>query len=292
MKQRPEVETIEQVAQMAMDLGRKHLADYGATRSRHDFTQRQLMSCLILRAYLKTTYRGLLEVLAVSSSLRACLGLTEKLPHYTTLQKFSGRARVLEIAQQMIATIAQAAFQPARPVPAAAMDSTGFTIGNASAYFAKRQGKTRKCRRWVKLSVIVLCGSLLPAGLVVDLGPSNDRIQVPALLEQAQAVSQPTQLFADAGYDAEWIHVRCHEQWGVQSVIKPNGQRADGTRGGKWRKDMSPENLRAWGYGRRWAVESFFSGLKRTMGHALNARRTEQMLAEATFRVLAYALRR
>ena len=45
-----QVPVIEQVAEMAMRLGQRHLADYGATRSRHDFTQRQLMSCLILRA--------------------------------------------------------------------------------------------------------------------------------------------------------------------------------------------------------------------------------------------------
>jgi hypothetical protein len=63
-----------------MGLGRRHLADYGATRSRHDFTQRQLMACLILRAYLKTTYRGLLDILAGHSGLRGVLGLEEKLP--------------------------------------------------------------------------------------------------------------------------------------------------------------------------------------------------------------------
>src|SRR5499426_1416883 len=49
----PKVPLIEQVAELAMRLGRPYLADYGATRRRHDFTQRQLMSCLILRAYLK-----------------------------------------------------------------------------------------------------------------------------------------------------------------------------------------------------------------------------------------------
>jgi hypothetical protein len=49
---------IEKVAEMAMQLGGKHLSDYGATRSRHDFTQRQLMACLILRACLKTTSGG------------------------------------------------------------------------------------------------------------------------------------------------------------------------------------------------------------------------------------------
>src|ERR1700692_3086461 len=91
------VQTIERVAALAMQLGSRHLADYGATRSRHDFTQRQLMACLILRAYLKTTYRGVLELLLVSPSVRAELGLQDKLPHYTTLQKFSARSQVLEI---------------------------------------------------------------------------------------------------------------------------------------------------------------------------------------------------
>ena len=100
---------IERVAALAMKLGSRHLADYGATRSRHDFTQRQLMACLVVRAYLKTTYRGVLEILSVSPSLRQELGLREKLPHYTTLQKFSARSKVLEIADAMIQSIGRAA---------------------------------------------------------------------------------------------------------------------------------------------------------------------------------------
>src|SRR6202012_391665 len=100
---------LERVAEMAMELGGKHLSDYGATRSRHDFTQRQLMACLILRAYLKTTYRGVLEFLSVSPSLREQLGFQEKLPHFTTLQKFSERSGVLKIADAMIKSIAESA---------------------------------------------------------------------------------------------------------------------------------------------------------------------------------------
>ena len=101
--------TVERVAELAMKLGVRHLADYGATRSRHDFTQRQLMACLILRAYLKTTYRGVLELLSVSPNLREVLGMQDKLPHYTTLQKFSARSQVLAIADAMIRTIGRAA---------------------------------------------------------------------------------------------------------------------------------------------------------------------------------------
>ena len=55
---------------------------------------------------------------------------------------------------------------------------------------------------------------------------------------------------------------------------------------------MTPKRLQKAGFGRRWAVESFFSALKRTMGSALSARKPEQMVAEAAFKVLAYALRR
>jgi hypothetical protein len=282
--------TIEGVAEMAMELSRPYLADYGANTSRHDFTQRQLMTCLILRAYLKTTYRGVLELLAVSSPLRRALGLDDKLPHFTTLYKFSQRSKVTEIVGVLIARIGSAAAQKERVPGPAAMDSTGLSCSVASDYFRKRSGS--QPRAWVKLSVIVLATSLLPVSLVASLGPSNDRVQVPALFDQAQPLLRPSRLYADAGYDAEWIHARCREEWGVESVIKPNGNKADGTRNGKWRAGMSPEHLHERGYGKRWAVESFFSGLKRTMGGSINARKPRQMIAEASFRVLAYALRR
>ena len=281
---------IQQIARLAMRLSQPHLADYGAIRSRHDFTQRQLLSCLVLRAYLKTTYRGVLEVLMISPALREELGLQDKLPHFTTLQKFSARSKVVEIVRALIQRIGVQALKQAQGPTAAAMDSTGLGITTASAYFQSRRGKRRK--GWIKLSTVVLCGSLLPLALVLDRGPSNDRLQVRQLLEQAQAAGPPERLYADAGYDAEWIHEQCRQQWGVQSFIKPNGQRADGKRNGKWRAGMSAEHLKSSGYGKRWAVESFFSAFKRTMGAALNARKEDQQLAEAALRVLAYTLRR
>jgi hypothetical protein len=292
MKRKPseKPQLIEQVAELAMQLSRPYLSEYGATRSRHDFTQRQLLSCLVLRAYLKTTYRGLVEVLAVSSRLRRSLGLEEKLPHYTTLQKFSARSKVLEITQQLIAHIGKVAAGQEDSPTAAAMDSTGLSTSTASEYFRSRTGN--RCNQWVKLSVIVLCGSLLPLGLELSLGPSNDRTQARQLVAQARQVAQPRRLYADGGYDAEWLHQECRDNWGVESVIKPLNHRADGTRSGRWRSLMSPQYLRKRGYGRRWAAESFFSGLKRTMGAALSARKSTQMLAEASFRVLAYVLRR
>jgi hypothetical protein len=282
--------TIEKVAELAMKLSRPHLADYGATRSRHDFTQRQLMTCLVLRVYLKTTYRGILDVLLASASLRQRLGLGDKLPHYTTLQKFSARSNVLAIAQKLVAVIGQCAAQQKGESCEMAMDATGLARTTVSDYYCSRKG--RRFRRWVKISTVIVCGSLLPIALVVDLNPTHDCAHAPDLLGQTRAMAQPKRLFADAGYDAEWIHVECRESWGVESVIPAIKRRADGKIGGKWRSKMKPRALKKAGFGRRWGVESFFSALKRTMGSALSARSPKQMIAEAAFKVLAYTLKR
>ncbi len=281
---------VERIAEMAMRLGQRYMADYGATRSRHDFTQRQLMTCLILRVYLKTTYRGVLDLLAATPPLRERMGLTEKLPHFTTLQKFSTRSQVLAIAQKLVADIGQQAFNQAPEQAELTMDATGLARTTVSDYFTSRRG--RKFRRWVKVAVVVLAGSLLPVALVIDLKPTHDCVQARQLLAQTQAIVKPAKLYADSGYDAEWIHEQCREQWGVASVIPAVPRRADGTAGGKWRAQMTPEYVRQQGYSRRWGVESFFSGLKRTIGSSLSARRPDQMLAEAALKVLAYTLRR
>jgi hypothetical protein len=283
-------QTIEQVAALAMRLGARHLADYGANTSRHDFTQRQLMACLILRAYTKTTYRGILELLAISPNLRRELGMTDKLPHYTTLQKFSARSQVLAIADAMIQTIGQAAFPRAAGSTAASMDATGLETTTASAHFQCRRGGQR--RKWIKISTIILCGSLLPLSVVLGWGPTNDKCQAKELMAKAKKAAMPDTLYADAGYDAEWVHAQCREEWGPESVIKPAVHRADGKRNGIWRSGMSKNYLAKMQYGRRWAVETFFSGLKRTMGSMLTSRRPDQLLKEAVFRVLAYTLRR
>src|SRR6185312_4492354 len=164
------------------------------------------------------------------------------------------------------------------------MDATGLSRTTVSDYFTSRRG--RKFRRWVKVAAVVLTGSLLPVALAVDLKPTHDCVQARTLLPQAQAASQPARLYADAGYDAEWIHVQCREQWGVASVIPTNPRRVGGPVGGHWRRQMTPAYLAQQGYRQRWKVESFFSALKRTMGSTLSARHPKQMAAEAALKVL------
>lgn len=286
------------VAQLALALGRRHLSAYGSVQSRKDFTQAQLMACLILKTYKKTTYRGIMEELQCSAELRDALGLT-KVPHWTTVQKFGQRSDVVEVAQAMLGTILEAVLaeqseDPARAAETlcvtAAMDSTGLETSSASAHFVSRSGRAR--RKYVKVSVAVMCGSLLPASLVVDWGPTNDKVEAKRLMEQAAAHVQPDVLYADAGYDAEWVHRHAQEDWGVVTAIKPVKHKKQGPPGGFYRSQMTKSWLKRIGYGLRWHVESFFSGMKRTMGSTLSARSEHGLFTEATLKVLTYALRR
>jgi hypothetical protein len=66
--------------------------------------------------------------------------MTEKLPHYTTLQKFSARRDVLAVAEAMIAQMGQAALQKAGPGTEVAADATGLEMTNASAHFTAGPG--------------------------------------------------------------------------------------------------------------------------------------------------------
>ncbi len=110
-------------------------------------------------------------------------------------------------------------------------------------------------------------------------------------MNKASAVVQPDVLYADAGYDAEWVHRQAQEDWGVATAIKPV-KHTEGTPGGYYRSQMSDSWLKKIGYGLRWHVETFFSGMKRTMGATLNARSERALFTEAALKVLTYAIRR
>lgn len=274
------------VTKLSMSLGRKYMAPYSHQQAPKKFTQAQLFTCLILRMYLKTTYRGVVEYLEVAGELRKTMGLSQ-LPHYSTLKRFADRSHVSELVDALLAEVI-AQFAPEETE--VAIDSTGLETTSASAHYKTRSGRKRK--KYVKVSVSVTCESMLPIGVVIDWGPCNDKAEAHSLLQKTASAITPKHLFADAGYDAEWVHSFCRDDWGVHSWIPPAVHRQDGKIGGHHRSKMTQEALQDNNYGRRWIVESFMSGLKRTTGQALNARLERSLFDEAALRVLAYAIRR
>ena len=72
------------VARAALRLAQESLPPYSAARSRKDYTQHQLFAILVLKQFLQTDYRGIIELLRDWSDLRGVLQLKEP-PHYSTL---------------------------------------------------------------------------------------------------------------------------------------------------------------------------------------------------------------
>jgi len=87
---RPMTKSPRAVAREALRLAQEALPAYSSKFSRQDFTQHQLFALLALKTFFKTDYRGLAQLLEDFGDLRADLGL-DKVPHYSTLCKASGR---------------------------------------------------------------------------------------------------------------------------------------------------------------------------------------------------------
>ena len=135
------------------------------------------------------------------------------------------------------------------------------------------------------IAIILAMGLFLVAQYAA--GPSMTTIAIDSEFEGVAI-----QRIRDAGYDAEWVHEFCRDDWQVERIIKPAVHRSDGQHNGTYRSEMTEETLTEKDYGRRWLVESFMSGLKRTTGAALAARTQASLFIEASLRVLAYAIRR
>jgi hypothetical protein len=72
------------VAREALRLAQEALPAYSSKFSRKDYTQHQLFALLTLKAFFKTDYRGLTQMLLDFAELRDELGL-RGVPHYSTL---------------------------------------------------------------------------------------------------------------------------------------------------------------------------------------------------------------
>ncbi len=275
---------LRRVAGLGLRASRRCMARYSHPKSPQIFTQAQLMAMLILKTYLRTTYRGVIEQLELMPAVREALGLT-RLPHYTTLQKFAAREEIPAMIDAMLAWIVREVGPS--PQRDAAMDSTGLETTGASAHFVSRAGRRRS--KFVKVSMVVLCGVMIPAALVVDWGPSHDMKQAWTLLEKARGVFTPSFLWGDRAFDSDALHAYCWLDWGVSSYAPAREMSADGRVGGFFRPFM---RIPVREYGRRWHQESLHSAMKRTVGSTLAARTERTMFNEASLKALTYAIRR
>ena len=276
----------ERVTAIALSLACRRLSAHRSRFSRRDFTRRQQLAILVLRALRDETYRGICEFLRSAPGVRDTLGL-RSVPHFTTLQKFADREDIVTLVDELIAEIVERL--PPGEGCEVAIDSTGLSPTCASRHdVSKRSGRES---RYVKVSVAVTLGAVvLPCAAVLSWGPGPDLKEGYELAERAALAVSPSRLYADRGYDSERLHELLREGYGVESVIPPVPRGPDRVVRTKHRSRLHGSIPKS--YGRRWHVEGFFSGMKRVTGESVRARGEHRPLKEASLKVLAYAVHR
>jgi hypothetical protein len=263
----------------ALALARRRLRSYCHKFSPKKFTQPQLFACLVLKAFLRTDYRGLAAHLADHSDLRAALGL-QVVPHFTTPQKASRRLLRQRVAKRLFRATIRRFLQRRRRLKRAALDSTGLDCGHASRYYIRRrQGFAKRWQtvsysHYAKLEAAFDCDSHLMVGMLVGRGPRPDTDRFIPLLDTALANVPIDSALADAGYDSELNHRYARERRGVRSYIpaaigRPTAKLPTGLH----RRRMKQRLNKAYGqYGQRSQAESGFSMFKRRLGSTVNGR--------------------
>jgi transposase len=161
-----------------------------------------------------------------------------------------------------------------------------------SRHYLRRKGRrTEKYRKWTKLTAVCENRSHLIASAIVSIGPSTDcHYLKPSVTEASKNISIDT-LLADSGYDAEYNHQFCREQFGIRSTVIQVNDR--GLKYGRIRgnhRQRMKQRFPAASYRKRWQIESVFSRFKRRLGNTLTARKNESRTSECLLRVLTYNL--
>lgn len=272
-------------AQTAFEASTRVLPLYRTTRSKHIFTQPQLLATLLLMRFEDWTFRETEVRLLEHRELRRVLGL-KSVPDYTTLYRFMKRLGLKVLDQILADTVA---CLPARSSAGAeiAVDGTGLSSGSISTYFVKRTG-TGPRRHYLKLVVAVDVGKLAITAQVAHMGPTNDTASLPGLVEKTRAMGPVRLVLADAEFDSRQNHDYIRNVAGAMSVIPATRSKVMGRATGI-REEMQrnfPKKL----YSRRGLVETVFSVIKRKLsakapGRTLETQRIQAFLLGVAFNV-------
>lgn len=281
------------VRRQKMVLKRARYPLRGSKYANHLYTDHQHVVLLALRQHFRRSYRDFCEILEVCTPLLEELGLG-RVPHWTTLQKFSKRADTRRLERLLLAFLENARVR----VLYLGVDSTGFSSTSASTYYTRvledRKSKIGGRRRgvlthhYMKQTAAVETRKQLIVAVKFRRGPSNDSPDFVRVLEKVLPAQLPVRLVvADKGYDAESNHEYAREVLGARTMI-PVRYRGPGIRvGGRFRRRNHRE-FDEDAYHQRAKVETVFSVEKRKMGSHVLARVPSQQHKELIFRAFSY----
>ncbi len=176
-----------------------------------------------------------------------------------------------------------------------ALDSTGMKVSNRGEWI-REKWKVR--RGWIKVHVAVDVKTKKLLALEVTDERVGDGKMLKPLIKQAKRNSNGRKIkavYGDGAYDSR-DNFNFLDKEEIQPVIKTRKNSSTRARGSpsrakmvKERKEIGYEGWRdKYKYGQRWAVETFFSGVKRMFGETSKARSIEGIFREVKLKFLLY----
>lgn len=267
---------------------------YSHPKSPHHFTLPQLASCVLMAFYMDLSYRDMEEWLLASSEVREVLQL-QRVPDHSTLSRTYKKMRVKDFDKMKNLLLSEMGIEGSESI--IALDTTGFDLTGASAYYRTRRGYT--FRWYIKGGYSVGTQSQFILGWLTGRGPTNDTGYLAGLRRQGSKYGRyrgvgcgrrrDWLLVADAGFDSRRVE---------EMDIVPPIRRGAGPGGRGPTKVVAPERrARAelvWQarldgvYGQRWKAETVNSVIKRRFGSAVRSRKLSLQKREAVIKAMVY----
>ena len=250
------------------------------------YSNYQKLFLLVYKQFRKFTYEELLTDLADNRSLRANLGFP-KLPHYTTLIKFTKKLSY-QILDKLVL-----AFKKLVPKPKkVAIDATGFGLDNASPHYCKRIGRTYRKRPFMKTTFIVDIETYLILLCKMRKCHRHDTKDAKPLVKKLALHYKPDVLYADRGYDDNNLFKLVFEKLKAYPLIlQRNLDVPKHRRSGIYRK-MTFDVFDYGEYLQRNKIETANSMIKRRFGSRAKSRICKTQKVDIIMRVIAYNIDR
>ena len=267
---------------MARFVTRQSLPMYSHKKSPHIYTLSQLISCVLLKIYLKNiSFRDLEELLLSSENMCGALGL-RRVPNYSTFNRACNRVSNKNV-QKLLEKILEIIFIHTRinSYVVFSCDSTGFKEDSASFYYALRSRKKRK--RWIKAFYLLDTRSQICVSQVIGRGPSGDAGGLCQLEKRSPLL--PLIEVMDRGFDGNG-----NFHFGLPIRIIPPIRRGGSIK--SWNRILAYivymfSKLMGI-YGKRWLCETMNSVIKRKFGDSVRERKEKNKKTIVSLMTIAY----
>jgi thiaminase/transcriptional activator TenA len=244
---------------------RQTLPMYSHKKSPHIYSLPQLISCVLLKIYIRNmSYRDLEEFLLSSGDIKRVLGL-RRVPNYSTFSRVCNRVTGKEI-KRILGKVLEVVISRRDVGFLFACDSTGFKEDVASFYYTLRSGKRRK--GWIKVWYLLDTRTQALVSWVIGRGPSGDSMGLSKL--EKKSPFRPLIEVMDRGFDGSG-----NIRFGLPIRVIPPIRRGGSIRSLDRILAYMVYMISRWSgiYGKRWLCETMISVIKRKFGDSIRERK-------------------